>query len=449
MSPSRATIRWQQLPPVVLVPSRRLYMLLGGWLAIAPLLALATDLPTAAGMTLLYDLLVLAIAMLDAARVSPVDVRRDLPERLSVGRENPVVLHVAPPEQAAIVLLRDGYPSEFAVSSAEFRVAIAAGHGQDLLYAARPSRRGEFAWGALSLRQLGPWGLAWRGCTRAGTATARVYPNLLALRELSIRLALEGTGTLRRRRLGAGTEFAELRDYRQGDDLRQLDWKATARRSTPIVRVLEPEREQTLVILLDAGRSMTARVQGLQRFDWAVNAALSLSTAAIQRGDRVGLSLFAGEVRQWLAPERGQPHLAALIERLASVQPILAEPDYAGAVSHLVRQQMRRALVVFLTDIVDELASEELLGAMLRLRPRYLPFCVALRDPEVDRLARPASDTVAAGYERAVALDLLAQREAVMAHLKQRGVLVLDAPANGISDRLVERYLQVKAKNLL
>jgi uncharacterized protein (DUF58 family) len=263
-----------------------------------------------------------------------------------------------------------------------------------------------------------------------------------------------------------GTEFAELREYGVGDDIRLIDWKATARRSRPLIRVLEPEREQTLIILLDRGRLMTAQVQGLKRFDWGLNATLSLALAGLNRGDKVGIGVFDREVTTWIPPERGQHQLSKLIERLTPIQPVLLEPDYVGAVTKLVNQQTRRALVVLITDLVDITASAELLAALVRLAPRYLPFCVTLRDPQVDRLAHTpptlhSSNSLKKGglggdqgavettYARAVALDLLAQRQVAFAQLKQKGVLVLDAPANQISEQLVDRYLQLKLRNQL
>jgi uncharacterized protein (DUF58 family) len=255
------------------------------------------------------------------------------------------------------------------------------------------------------------------------------------------------------RNLGIGTEFAELRNYRTGDDLRFIDWKATARRATygnsPLVRVLEPEQEQTLMILLDRGRLMTARVQNLQRFDWGLNATLSLALAALHRGDKVGVGVFDRSIHTWIPPERGQHQLNNLIDRLTPIGPVLMESDYLGAVTKVVQQQTRRCLVVVITDIVDVTASTELLAALTRLSPRYLPFCVTLRDPKVDNLAHTHATVqgVTGAYNRAVALDLLSQRQVAFAQLKQKGVLVLDAPANQITDQLVDRYLQLKARN--
>ena len=194
---------------------------------------------------------------------------------------------------------------------------------------------------------------------------------------------------------------------------------------------------------------MTAQVQGLKRFDWGLNATLSLALAGLNRGDRVGIGVFDREVTSWIPPERGQHQLSKLIERLTPIQPVLLEPDYFGAVTRLVNQQTRRALVVLITDIVDVTASAELLSAMGRLTPRYLPFCVTLRDPQVDTIAHTRTYDIEATYSRAVALDLIAQRRVAFAQLKQKGVLVLDAPANQIREQLVNRYLQLKARSLL
>jgi uncharacterized protein (DUF58 family) len=151
----------------------------------------------------------------------------------------------------------------------------------------------------------------------------------------------------------------------------------------------------------------------------------------------------------WLPPDKGEHHLTTLIDRVTPIQPVLLESDYLGAVTHVVKQQTRRSLVVVITDLVDATASAELLAALSRLTPRYLPFCVTLRDPLVDEMAHTSTADVTEAYSRAVALDLLTQRQVAFAQLKQKGVLVLDAPANQISDQLVDKYLQLKARNLL
>jgi uncharacterized protein (DUF58 family) len=171
--------------------------------------------------------------------------------------------------------------------------------------------------------------------------------------------------------------------------------------------------------------------------------------AGLHRGDRVGVGVFDRDMVSWLPPWGGKSQFNRILETLTPLQPVLLEPDYRGAVSRWVNFQSRRALVVMITDIVDRTASAELLGSMVRLAPRYLPFCVALRDPQVDAIAHAPSPTVEQAYRRAVAIDLLAQRQVAFAQLKQHGVLVLDAPATEILQPLVDRYLQLKSRTLL
>lgn len=446
-----------------MIPSGRVYLLLVLGIAIAFTLATLSTISVAIIATLIFDGIVLGLMVIDGlrGRRDRVEVTRYPLSRLSIGRDNPITLSVKSGNRPAIIQIRDYYPNDFQVSTPLLKASIPTDSSQELTYTVCPLQRGEFPWGDIQVRQLGVWGLAWHDWKIPASTKVAVYPDLIGLKQLSIRLTLQNTGTMRQaRRQGIGTEFAELREYRMGDDPRFIDWKATARRlgATPSaslqVRVLEPEQEQTLIILLDRGRLMTARVQGLKRFDWGLNATLSLALAGLNRGDKVGVAVFDREITTWIPPERGQHHLPKLIEQLTPIQPVLLEPDYVGAVTRLVNQQTRRALVVLITDLVDVTASAELLSALGRLAPRYLPFCVTLRDPQVDKQAHTALNTVgkeaiAPAYTRAVALDLLAQRQVAFAQLKQKGVLVLDAPANQISEQLVDRYLQLKARNQL
>ena len=416
-------------------------------------LAMLGQQDAALGLVGVYDLLLLGLAVLDSFRTRSqrLSITRSLEARLSIGRDNAIDLVVTTQNRPTRFQIQDHHPTtHLNITGLPLSDSLPPHTTQPYRYTVHPTRRGVLHWGDLHVRQRSPWGLVWHSWRVAQAAQTQVYPDLVGLRELSIRLTLQAAGNLRRnRRWGIGTEFAELRDYGAGDDLRLLDWKATARRGQPLVRVLEPEQEQTLVILLDRGRLMTAQVQGMQRFDWAINAALALAVAGLHRGDRVGLGVFDRSVHTWIPPQRGQSHLSTLIEAITPLEPVLEEPDYVGAVTTVLRHQTRRALVVILTDLVDAIASSELLAALARLSPRYLPFGVALRDPLMDQQAAAAALTVPEAFNRSVALDLLAQRRLAFAQVKQQGALVLDAPAPQIQTDLVDAYLRLKARNRL
>jgi uncharacterized protein (DUF58 family) len=442
-----------------MIPSRRVYwlLLLGTAIGVGTA-TIGTDiihpqvLNLSILLTLAFDGVVLLLALLDGLRVMShrVVVERDRIDRLSIGRENPIRLVVRSGRHPAVLQIRDFYPSTFWASTTVSHLSLPAHSTEELTYTAYPFKRGEYTWGDIQVRQLGAWGLAWHNWKIPQSQKVAVYPDLIGLRSLTIRLTLQTTGNIRQaRRQGMGTEFAELREYNTGDDPRLIDWKATARRHRLLVRVLEPEQEQTLVVLLDRGRLMTAQVKGLSRFDWGLNATLSLALAGLKRGDRVGVGVFDRQLQTWIPPERGQTHLAKLIERLTPIQPALLEPDYLGVVAKIASYQTRRALVVLITDVIDETASSEVLAAMVRLAPRHLPFCVLLRDPQVDKQAHTLTTNIPATYARAVALDLLGQRQLALEKLRSKGVLVLDAAANQISEQLVDRYLNLKVRNQL
>lgn len=440
-----------------MVPTRRTYGLLAAGGLVAAVLASFGGAEVGSGgdrltfallALFLFDGAVLLAAFLDSLRVKQnrAEISRLISPRLSIGRDNPIELTIET-KAPADLLIYDQHPVEFEGPDLPLRAKLLEKGEQNLTYTVNPKHRGDYAWGDIAVRQRGPFNLAWSSWKIPAEKAVAVYPDLIGLRQLTIRLALQSTGTLKqKRRLGVGTEFAELREYDIGDDPRFIDWKATARRSQPLVRVLEPEKEQTLIILLDRGRLMTAQVQGLARFDWGLNATLALALAGISRGDRVGIGIFDRTMHTWMPPKRGQPYLRQMIERLTSVQPELVESDYLGAVTQVVRAQNRRALVVAITDVVDKTASAELLGALIRLRPRYLPFCVTLRDPQIDAQAASIQGDIAGAYEKAVAIDLIAQRQAALSKLKKSGVMVLDAPANAITDALVDSYLRIKAR---
>jgi uncharacterized protein (DUF58 family) len=443
------------------IPSARTLWLLAGGGFVTTMIAILIPAPAGIGiaiwLTFGWYLGILLLAGIDGMRVKAcrVQVSRAELGKLSIGRDNPVTLTIESgvqrqKSQQFIYQIRDGSPQELPGSPELITGCLGVDTSETTTYTVHPYSRGEYDWQGIQVRQLSPWGLAWHQWRVDAAQTVAVYPDLVGLKSLSIKLTLQSTGVMRQaRQRGIGTEFSELKEYNIGDDPRSIDWKATARRNRPLIRVLEPEQEQTVIILLDRGRLMTANIQGYKRFDLGLNATLSLALAATQRGDRVGVGVFDRYLTSWIPPQRGQAHFARILDRVSRIQPELLEPDYLGAVTNIIKQQNRRALVVIITDIVDDIASAELLTALGRLTPRYLPFCVTLRDPQVDLRAHQLAADVPGAYTQAVALDFLHQRELAFANLKRKGVLVLDAPATQISDRLVDRYLQIKARNQL
>ena len=308
------------------IPSARtLWLLAGGGvftIILASLMPAQQDI--AIVLTFAWYLIVLILAGIDAwrSKAERVQVSRGQLGKLSIGRDNPVTLTIQAGQNRDQARefkyqIRDGVPQDLPGTPELISGVQTTGTSDTIAYTVHPYRRGEYEWQGIYVRQLSGWGLAWQQWRVDAAQTVAVYPDLVGLKALSIRLALQSTGAMRQaKKRGIGTEFSELREYNTGDDPRSIDWKATARRNRPLIRVLEPEQEQTVMILLDRGRLMTANIQGYKRFDFGLNATLSLALTAIQRGDRVGVGVFDRYLTTWIPPQQGQNHFSRILDRL-------------------------------------------------------------------------------------------------------------------------------------
>jgi uncharacterized protein (DUF58 family) len=316
----------------------------------------------------------------------------------------------------------------------------------------QPLRRGIGTGGTIDLRILGPLGLAWRQSRIEAPWTATVYPSLRgsSLRALPMQAMRRREAGLRSVRYrGEGRLFEGLREWVPGDDTRIIDWKATARRGKPIARQYEDERRQQVMLLVDAGRLLTAEVEGVPRLEAVVSAALHLAYAAVEHDDDVGLLVFADTIQRYVPPARGRRALRAVLEGLAAAEGRLVESDYPAALRYLALHNRRRALTVLFTDVIDRTASEALVAQAATLRPRHLPLAVTLRDPAMEALASMRPGDQAGAFQRAAAEELLGAREAALAEMRARGVMVLDVLPSAAASALVERYQLLKRKGAL
>ena len=431
--------------------SKRLYILL----VLAAGLALGTIwLSWLATFALWLDaLLVLALIIDYALTPSPslLTAVRSVTDRLSIGRQNDVQIELYSQTPRKLKCrVRDDYPRDLEADATEFDFSIEGKSKATLTYNLLPRSRGRYQFGDIAVRYLSSLGLYWRDCKIPAQRSVKVYSDLKALQELSVKLAHSSElGEMKARKRGQGTDFSALREYVSGDDARSIDWKATARRDRPVIRVYEVDKEQTLMVLVDAGRMMVSDLEGLTRFDHALNAALSLVLTGLMRNDQVGLGIFADKPILYMPPRRGKSYLTRILEACCDVRPRMVEPDYLGALSYFADAHKARSLTVVLTDLTDPTGSQTLLSGMASLSPRHLPFCVTLRDRQVDNIAADKLLTTNTVFRRAIATDLIAQRELAFSHLSRRGCLVLDCPPADLSNKLVDRYLEIKARGLL
>ncbi len=397
----------------------------------------------------------LALAVIDY-RATPVPtqfrVERVAEPQLSIGVANRVTLGVTNPLARPLRLaLVDSVPVSFDVDHRRASGTVPPRSSREIAYSARPHHRGTFSFGDIHLRLRGPLDLIERQGRVAATAPANVYPDLHEIRryEVTLRRGLAYDAGQRRARVpGSGTVFERLREYLPDDDPRSISWTATARRGKPITVEYETERQQRILILLDAGRMMSSTLAGLTKLDHAVNTALMLSYVAIAKGDEVGLLGFADTVRSYALPRRGRKQFLRLTEELRRLEVTPTEPDYRAAFEFLRARTARRALVVLFTDLVDDEASRALVAAVTRLAGNNLVLCCLLADPQLAEVAAKVPSSTTELYERVVAEDVQEARARALAILRRRGVHTIDVPAERLTVATIQRYLELKSRYL-
>jgi len=437
----------------VTLPTRRAVVTLA---ALAPLGLLGYLRPAALDTLLLLDAVVALLVLLDArlaADPARLTVERSAPPACSRGRPASVGYRWRnPTPRAARLLVREARPATLGAAPPSRTLAVPPRGQAQESFSFVPERRGAETTGWFAVRSVGPLGFGQRQARLDLPWPLTVFPALpeTRLRATVGRAVREREAGLSAQRLrGEGRVFESLREWVPGDDTRIIDWKATARRRKLIARQYEAERRQHVLLLLDAGRLLTAEVAGRPRLEYAVDAAVSLALAAARRDDNVGVLVFADTVRDYVAPQRGQRGLRQVLEVLARAQPVMVEPDYLGAVRFLRVHNRRRALTVLFTDVVDRMASEAFVAGAATLRPRHLPVAVTLRDPELDAAAavRPADRRQA--YRKAAAEELLRAREEALGAMRRSGVVVLDVPPARAGAAVVEQYLELKRRGRL
>jgi len=332
---------------------------------------------------------------------------------------------------------------------------VAAGKVHRAEYEILPLERGDSHLGNVFLRYRGAWQLAERRAIAQLDHTVRVYPNLEESKRHLIYLIrsrqIELEKRLKRRR-GLGCEFESLREYRDGDERRDICWSATARRGKLITKVFQIERSQAVYILLDAGRLLRARPDpeaGLTKFDFAVNAALSLAQVALYSGDRVGMLVYGRRPQQRIEAGRGTHHLRQIVDSLALARVEPYEADHARAAQVLLQMQKQRALVVWVTDLAETPATPDVIESAALLMPPHLVLFVVLAQAELAELvaARPADARQM--YRYVAAQEMLQRRELLLRQLRQQGALTVEVTPGKLSTSLVNHYLEIKERSLL
>jgi uncharacterized protein (DUF58 family) len=355
--------------------------------------------------------------------------------------------------------LRDAWAPSARAEPRTHTVDIAARQRHRVDTHLRPVRRGDQQSAVVTARSVGPLGMAGRQSSHRVPWQIRILPPFLSRKHLPSRLAKlrEIDGLLPVLIRGHGTEFDSLREYVVGDDVRSIDWRATARRADVVVRTWRPERDRRVVIVLDTGRTSAGRVGvdptasdpgGWPRLDWSMDAALLLAALAARAGDHVDFLAHDRVTRAAVFGASRTELLAQLVEAMAPLQPALVESDATATVAAIQRRTRRRALVVLLTDLNASALDEGLLPVLPQLSAKHQVIVAAVADPRVDQLAAGRADA-AQVYDAAAAERSRNDRRSIASRLRRSGVEVVDAPPEELAPALADRYLAMKATGRL
>jgi uncharacterized protein (DUF58 family) len=458
------------IPPVASAhahPAGRFRFGFGARFFIALLIGLVWVVPAAwspglvAGM-FVWDALCVLLWVQDLLRLpkpAEIELRRvwHSPPALGVHSRVSVELHNFG-RRAVFARVTDESSRALRSEPALLELAAPAGGTATAQYEILPTRRGDLAVGRLFVRYQSALRLAERWAVADTSATVRVLPNLGQAKQQTLYLIRTRQVAMerRRRRLrGLGREFESLREYRTGDEFRNISWTATARRSKLITRVFQVERSQTVWIVLDAGRLLREQIVGgetaprLSKLDYAVDAALSLAQVAMHSGDRVGLLAYGREIQQNLNAGRGASQLHSIVESLALVHSEPYEADHARAARALLAEQQRRSLIVWVTDLAEAAGTPDVVEYALQMTRRHFVLFAAVGQPDLnDPVARrPESEEEMFRY--IAAIEIVQRRELMLRRLRQRGVMALEIMPGALAASLVNHYLDIKDRSLI
>jgi uncharacterized protein (DUF58 family) len=427
------------------VPTGRLALAV----AIAAVVTLVVPLPAPEGLAVTVGV-VAAAGLIDlAAGLAPrrVEVERHLPSVVSLGAIAEVSWALRQPLRRPV---RVGFADELAPSlgagTRRGRVRLSPGTTHRVRTTITPSRRGRFLPAEVVVRTDGPLGLMSRQAARRMPQELRVYPGFGARQEAELlaRTRIAEVGLRRARITGSGTDFDQLRDYGVDDDARRIDWAATARVARPIVRTYRVERNQTLIVLFDNGRTMAGRVAAVPRTEHAMDATLMLTAAAARLGDRLGMTTFDRRIRAMVPPATGVGQLGRISQALYQLEPELVESDYQAVFAATLGRFRRRALVCVLTELADGSLGDSLLPALPLLARTHLVLVGSVRDPEIQRWSASVPEDVDQAYRKAAAARALESRRRLSGLLRSRGAVVVDEGPGDLAPALTDAYLRAK-----
>lgn len=390
--------------------------------------------------------------LLQSGHARAVTLTRSHASNLALGKKTTVTLTLTNPAHHPVkVAVFDHYPAQVQVLGRQAApLVLPAAGSATLRYAVKPVIRGDAEFSASDLLCDSRWGLwQFKRQVRAPSGV-KIYPDfasILRVAGLAFDQKAAQLGIHLQQRRGEGKAFRQLREFRHGDSLRGVDWKATSRTQKLIARDYQDERDQEIVFLLDTGRRLHSQDGELSHFDLCLNAVILLAYVALNKGDKVGLASFAG-TDYWLPARAGHNALARLLRQVYGIHSSLEAPDYLSAASRLLQQQKRRALVVLISNFNGE-ESDELLAAVQLLKRRHQVLAASLREPFIDAALHDNITSLDDALIYAGTCEYMAARNRLLARLRAGGIYLVDCLPNNLANELVGQYMAMKKAGVI
>lgn len=378
---------------------------------------------------------------------------RDVAEKLSNGDENKVVIDLQSfyPFKIALRVLEE-IPHQFQRRDVEFNLKLAGGEKKDLVYFLQPVKRGEYSFGAMNVLVTSPLALVSRRFKFDQDKMVPVYPSYIQMRKyelLAISQNLQNTGIKKIRRIGHNQEFELIKDYVSGDDFRTVNWKATARRSKLMVNQFQDERSQQMYSLIDKSRVMQMPFEGLSLLDYAINASLVISNIAIKKSDKAGLVTFQDKVNTLLPATKRNNQMSIIQENLYRQKTAFVESDYSALYVSLRKALSQRSLLLLFTNFESVFSLQRQLPFLISLAKQHLLVVIFFENTELDKLIDEPTTDLRQVYHQTIAERLAYEKKLIVKELQKHGIQSILTPPQKLTINTINKYLELKARNLI
>lgn len=433
-------------------PAKNSFYLLGLLIVIGITASIWSPMITLWKVALAIIAIILVFDLILSFLSQPISVNRVVPGSIPLGVSRDIHLRFSNNSNRTIDLQAfDHFPLEVSSKGLPVSLSVPANQYADILYTIVANQRGKLTFDKTQIKLLSPLRFWYRNLMLETNNQTNVYPNFAAISHYALLATdnnLSQMGIIKKRRRGEGQDFHQLREYREGDAIRQIDWKATSRMKKLISREYQDERDQEIIFMLDCGHRMLAKDDDLSHFDHTLNALLLLSYVALSQGDAVGLTTFSGNDSRWISPRKGKHTVQDILNTVYDLQPSSFSPDYSKAATELLIRHKKRALVIILTNARDE-DSDDLLPAINLLKKRHLVLLASLREESIEKLLHKPIDGIQDAIDVSATHHYLETRKNTFDQLLANGVTTMDVTPQNLTVGLINSYLGIKSSGAL